>query len=89
MRGIRYTQLLNLLLWLNSFFGTRIRSFLILVNAIMPGWVLTKRQMDLWATEEGLSKHLDRQCQNTIRSDIVGVHYLHPAPPNDDLSGLS
>ena len=24
------------------------------VNAIMPGWVLTKRQMDLWATEEGL-----------------------------------
>ena len=32
------------------------------VNAIMPGWVLTKRQMDLWATEEDLAKHLDRQC---------------------------
>ena len=25
------------------------------VNAIMPGWVLTERQMKLWATEEGLS----------------------------------
>jgi len=44
------------------------------VNAIMPGWVLTKRQMDLWATEEGLSKHLDRQClkEYLSGSDIVG-----------------
>ena len=31
--------------------------FNIRVNAVMPGWVLTKRQMDLWATEDGLSKH--------------------------------
>ena len=44
------------------------------VNAIMPGWVLTKRQMDLWVTEEGLSKHLDRQClkEYLSGSDIVG-----------------
>ena len=44
------------------------------VNAIMPGWVLTKRQMKLWATEEGLSKHLDRQClkEHLSGSDIVG-----------------
>ena len=48
--------------------------FNIRVNAIMPGWVLTKRQMDLWATEEGLSKHLDRQCLKEHLSgfDIVG-----------------
>jgi NAD(P)-dependent dehydrogenase (short-subunit alcohol dehydrogenase family) len=32
------------------------------VNSILPGWVLTKRQMDEWATEEGLKNFLDRQC---------------------------
>lgn len=32
------------------------------VNALMPGWVLTDRQMQLWATPEGLAAHLDRQC---------------------------
>ena len=48
--------------------------FNIRVNAIMPGWVLTKRQIDLWATEEALSKHLDRQClkEHLSGSDIVG-----------------
>jgi NAD(P)-dependent dehydrogenase (short-subunit alcohol dehydrogenase family) len=48
--------------------------FNIRVNAIVPGWVLTKRQMDLWATEEDLAKHLDRQCLNEYLSgsDIVG-----------------
>jgi NAD(P)-dependent dehydrogenase (short-subunit alcohol dehydrogenase family) len=48
--------------------------FNIRVNAVMPGWVLTKRQMDLWATEDGLSKHLDRQClkEHLSGADIVG-----------------
>ena len=48
--------------------------FNIRVNAVMPGWVLTKRQMDLWATEDGLSKHLDRQClkEHLSGTDIVG-----------------
>ncbi|MGR3722525.1 SDR family NAD(P)-dependent oxidoreductase [Abyssibius alkaniclasticus] len=32
------------------------------VNALMPGWVLTERQMKLWATEEGLAAHLEKQC---------------------------
>ncbi|MBN9035559.1 MAG: SDR family oxidoreductase [Rhizobiales bacterium] len=32
------------------------------VNALMPGWVLTDRQRELWATEEGLKAHMDRQC---------------------------
>ena len=32
------------------------------VNALMPGWVLTQRQMDKWATPEALAAHLDRQC---------------------------
>lgn len=43
------------------------------VNAIAPGWVLTQKQKDLWATPEGLAAHLDRQCLKTHLepSDIV------------------
>ncbi len=32
------------------------------VNAIAPGWVLTARQLRLWATPESLAAHLDKQC---------------------------
>lgn len=32
------------------------------VNALMPGWVLTSRQRELWANETDLKAHLDRQC---------------------------
>jgi len=32
------------------------------VNAVAPGWTLTQKQKDLWATPEGLAAHLDRQC---------------------------
>lgn len=43
------------------------------VNALMPGWVLTDRQMDLWATPDGLKAHLERQClpEHLAPSDIV------------------
>jgi len=43
------------------------------VNALMPGWVLTERQLEKWATPEGLAAHLDRQCLKThlVPSDIV------------------
>ena len=43
------------------------------VNALMPGWVLTDRQMDLWATPEGLAAHLERQClkEHLVSDDIV------------------
>ncbi len=49
------------------------------VNAIMPGWVLTERQKELWATPEGLAKHLERQClkEHLVERDIVdSVLYL-------------
>ncbi|MDK3072290.1 SDR family oxidoreductase [Sedimentitalea sp. JM2-8] len=44
------------------------------VNAIAPGWVLTQKQMDLWATPEDLAAHLDRQClkRHLAPADIVG-----------------
>ncbi|MFK7838113.1 MAG: SDR family NAD(P)-dependent oxidoreductase [Sulfitobacter sp.] len=35
------------------------------VNALAPGWVLTPKQLDKWATPEGLSAHLERQCLKT------------------------
>ena len=43
------------------------------VNALMPGWVMTDRQKDLWATPEGLAAHLDRQClkEHLVEQDIV------------------
>lgn len=36
--------------------------FGIRVNALLPGWVLTQRQKDLWVTPEALAAHIDRQC---------------------------
>lgn len=35
------------------------------VNALAPGWVLTQKQLDKWATPDGLAAHLDRQCLKT------------------------
>ncbi|MEM7211506.1 MAG: SDR family oxidoreductase [Pseudomonadota bacterium] len=43
------------------------------VNALMPGWVLTEKQLEMWATPEGLSAHMDRQClkEHLVAQDIV------------------
>jgi len=35
------------------------------VNALAPGWVLTEKQIEKWATPEALAAHLDRQCLKT------------------------
>jgi NAD(P)-dependent dehydrogenase (short-subunit alcohol dehydrogenase family) len=32
------------------------------VNTIVPGWIMTQRQKELWATPEALEKHRERQC---------------------------
>ncbi len=32
------------------------------VNCVMPGWVMTKRQLDLWVTPEGNRQIDERQC---------------------------
>jgi NAD(P)-dependent dehydrogenase (short-subunit alcohol dehydrogenase family) len=37
--------------------GHRIR-----VNTVVPGWIMTERQKQLWAKPEALEKHRDRQC---------------------------
>lgn len=44
------------------------------VNAIAPGWVLTQKQLDQWASPEGLEDHLTRQCLKThlAPEDMIG-----------------
>ncbi|GIT90934.1 3-oxoacyl-ACP reductase [Jannaschia pagri] len=37
--------------------GDRIR-----VNTVVPGWIMTDRQKELWVTEESIEKHRARQC---------------------------
>ena len=44
------------------------------VNAIAPGWVMTERQRELWATEEALAAHVAKQSIKRVMQpeDIVG-----------------
>ncbi|MDE0695528.1 MAG: SDR family NAD(P)-dependent oxidoreductase [Boseongicola sp.] len=42
------------------------------VNAVVPGWVMTERQKELWATPETLAAHRERQCL----PDLVEPHYV-------------
>jgi NAD(P)-dependent dehydrogenase (short-subunit alcohol dehydrogenase family) len=44
------------------------------VNAIVPGMIITERQMQLWLTEEGIKKTTERQCLKRILlgKDITG-----------------
>ena len=55
--------------WAREFGADRIR-----VNALAPGWVMTDRQLDKWATEENLKAHADRMClpEHLTADDIVG-----------------
>ena len=58
------------------------------VNAIIPGWIMTKRQLDLWLTPEAEANLMARQCLK---------HKLHPADcarmtlflASDDASGIT
>jgi NAD(P)-dependent dehydrogenase (short-subunit alcohol dehydrogenase family) len=45
------------------------------VNAVAPGWVMTERQRELWATPESLAAHVARQCIREVMEpdDLVGI----------------
>ncbi|WP_112662046.1 SDR family NAD(P)-dependent oxidoreductase [Microvirga flavescens] len=45
------------------------------VNSIVPGWIMTKRQIDLWLTPEGEAELLKRQCvkRKLVPEDIAKV----------------
>ncbi len=47
--------------------GYRIR-----VNTVVPGWIMTERQKELWVTEEALQRHLENQCL----PDPIAPHYV-------------
>ncbi|ABD56751.1 SDR family NAD(P)-dependent oxidoreductase [Jannaschia sp. CCS1] len=44
------------------------------VNALAPGWVLTDKQLEMWASPEDLAAHMERMClkEHLEPSDIVG-----------------
>lgn len=44
------------------------------VNALAPGWVLTEKQKEMWATPEAVADFLTRQClpDSLAPEDIVG-----------------
>ncbi|HDZ74598.1 MAG TPA: SDR family oxidoreductase [Aurantimonas coralicida] len=42
------------------------------VNTVVPGWVMTERQKQLWVTEEAIEKHRARQCL----PDLIEPVYL-------------
>ncbi len=42
------------------------------VNTVVPGWIMTERQKDLWVTPEAIEKHRDRQCL----PDLIEPVYL-------------
>ena len=44
------------------------------VNALAPGWVLTEKQLELWASPEDLAAHMERMClkEHLKPEDIVG-----------------
>jgi NAD(P)-dependent dehydrogenase (short-subunit alcohol dehydrogenase family) len=45
------------------------------VNAVAPGWVMTERQRELWATPESLAAHVARQCIREVMEpdDLIGI----------------
>ena len=46
--------------------GDRIR-----VNCVVPGWVMTERQKDLWVTDENIEAHRQKQCLPDL---VLPVH---------------
>jgi len=44
------------------------------VNAIMPGWILTKKQQQLWVTPKSLTRQIELQClkRSLEPNDLIG-----------------
>jgi len=46
------------------------------VNALLPGWVMTRRQQVLWATPEAVAACVDQQC---LKRTVNGEDIAHAA----------
>ncbi len=42
------------------------------VNSVVPGWIMTERQKELWVTPESIEGHRARQCL----PDLIEPHYV-------------
>ena len=62
--------------------------FNIRINSVMPGWIMTQRQLDLWLTPEAEKNLLERQClKRKLYPDDVARLVLFLA--SDDSSGCT
>ena len=59
------------------------------VNSLLPGWVLTQKQLDMWASPEDLAAHLDRQClkEHLAPRDIVDATLFLASQASRMISG--
>lgn len=59
------------------------------VNAILPGWVMTERQKNLWVTDADLAAHVDRQCLKELLQpeDMVGTTLFLASEASKMLTG--
>ena len=46
------------------------------VNTVVPGWIMTERQKELWTTPEALEKHRARQCLPDLIDPIYVVRMI-------------
>ena len=42
------------------------------VNTVVPGWVMTERQKQLWVKPDSIKRHRERQCL----PDLIEPHYI-------------
>jgi NAD(P)-dependent dehydrogenase (short-subunit alcohol dehydrogenase family) len=61
------------------------------VNAIVPGWIMTERQITLWLTPEGEQELLRRQClkRRLVPEDIARVVLFLAADDSDACTNQS
>jgi NAD(P)-dependent dehydrogenase (short-subunit alcohol dehydrogenase family) len=45
------------------------------VNSILPGWIMTQRQQEMWLTPEGVTELMERQClkRKLVPDDVARV----------------
>jgi NAD(P)-dependent dehydrogenase (short-subunit alcohol dehydrogenase family) len=58
------------------------------VNCVVPGWIMTQRQIDLWLTPEGEAELMQRQClkRKLVPADIARAILFFAA---DDSGGCT
>jgi len=56
------------------------------VNTLVPGWIMTARQKELWVTPEALEEQMQRQClPSTIQPEHVARLALYLAADDSEL----